>query len=146
MVQAERQDRRVIPRRSWSLLPWRKEHILYKPETHSLAPAAAGDNRRLAIGAGQEKFGAMAPVRLIYVVDLDKFKSAGFQESGLYDPRSRILLLCRYRSDRPKCVPGSYWIGTGCVVPQLQQTRRGGKAWLEREPACPFRPDDRICG
>ena len=29
--------------------------------------------------------GATAPVRLIYVVDIDKFKSAGFQEPGLYD-------------------------------------------------------------
>jgi len=59
---------------------------LYEPETHSLAPITAGDNRRLAIGAGQEMFGARAPVRLVYVVDLDKFKSAGFPEPGLYDP------------------------------------------------------------
>ena len=29
--------------------------------------------------------GANAPIRLIYVVDLEKFKSAGFPEPGLYD-------------------------------------------------------------
>jgi hypothetical protein len=27
-----------------------------------------------------------APVRLIYVVDLERFKTAGFPEPGLYDP------------------------------------------------------------
>jgi nitroreductase len=29
--------------------------------------------------------GANAPVRLIYVVDIDRFKNAGFQEPGLYN-------------------------------------------------------------
>jgi hypothetical protein len=58
---------------------------LYEPDSHSLTPVAAGDIRALAIGRGQGKAGANAPVRLIYVVDIDKFKSAGFQEPGLYD-------------------------------------------------------------
>jgi nitroreductase len=58
---------------------------LYEPEGHRLSPAAASDHRRLAIGAGQANIGADAPARLIYVVDLDKFKTAGFQEPGLYD-------------------------------------------------------------
>jgi hypothetical protein len=35
---------------------------------------------------GQGSAGANAPVRLIYVVDIDRFKHAGFQEPGLYDP------------------------------------------------------------
>jgi nitroreductase len=59
---------------------------LYEPESHRLTAVATGDNRVLAIGPGQGKAGANAPVRLIYVVDINKFKSAGFKEPGLYDP------------------------------------------------------------
>jgi nitroreductase len=59
---------------------------LYEPDYHRLTPIAGGDNRTLAIGPGQRTSGARAPVRLIYVVDLDKFKTAGYQEPGLYDP------------------------------------------------------------
>ena len=58
---------------------------LYEPGRNRLIPVAAGDLRRLAIGAGQRGMGAQAPARLIYVVDLDKFKTAGFQEPGLHD-------------------------------------------------------------
>jgi SagB-type dehydrogenase family enzyme len=58
---------------------------LYEPETHVLTPVATGDSRALAIGAGQGSAGANAPVRLVYVVDIDRFKDAGFQEPGLYD-------------------------------------------------------------
>ena len=58
---------------------------LYEPDPHRLTPIADGDARPLAIGPGQGMVGATAPVRLIYVVDIDKFKSAGFQEPGLYD-------------------------------------------------------------
>ncbi|MGD0610459.1 MAG: nitroreductase family protein [Anaerolineales bacterium] len=59
---------------------------LYDPDSHKLSPVAAGDSRALAIGPGQGKAGANAPIRLIYVVDIDRFKNAGFQEPGLYDP------------------------------------------------------------
>jgi SagB-type dehydrogenase family enzyme len=59
---------------------------LYEPESHRLTAVAAGDSRALAIGPGQGKAGADAPVRLIYVVDIERFKNAGFQEPGLYDP------------------------------------------------------------
>jgi nitroreductase len=58
---------------------------LYEPDSRRLAPVAAGDNRALAIGAGQAEQGTNAPVRFIYVVDIDKFNNAGFQEPGLYD-------------------------------------------------------------
>ena len=58
---------------------------LYEPASHQLTPVLAGDCRDLAIGAGQGQLGANAPARLIYVVDLDKFKTAGFPEPGLYD-------------------------------------------------------------
>jgi Nitroreductase family len=63
-----------------------KGTYLYEPDAHRLTPVAAGDNRALAIGPGQGNAGAQAPVRLIYVVDIDRFKNAGFQEPGLYDP------------------------------------------------------------
>ncbi len=59
---------------------------LYEPVSHKLTPVAVGDNRVLAIGPGQGKAGANAPVRFIFVVDLEKFKHAGFPEPGLYDP------------------------------------------------------------
>ncbi len=59
---------------------------LLEPEHHRLTPVAAGDHRALAIGPGQGEAGANAPVRLIYVVDLERFKTAGFPEPGLYDP------------------------------------------------------------
>jgi len=59
---------------------------LYEPESHRLAPASSGDSRALAIGPGQGKAGANAPLRLVYVVDIDKFKKAGFDEPGLHDP------------------------------------------------------------
>jgi SagB-type dehydrogenase family enzyme len=58
---------------------------LYEPYPHKLMPIATGDSRALAIGPGQGMAGANAPVRLIYIVDIDKFKSAGFQEPGLYN-------------------------------------------------------------
>jgi nitroreductase len=59
---------------------------LYEPETHRLAPVAAGDLRRLALGRRQPPAGADAPARLVYVVDLERFQHAGFPEPGLYDP------------------------------------------------------------
>jgi SagB-type dehydrogenase family enzyme len=62
---------------------------LYEPDTHRLTPVAAGDFRALAIGPGQGRAGANAPLRLIYVVDFEKFKTAGFPEPGLYDREIR---------------------------------------------------------
>jgi SagB-type dehydrogenase family enzyme len=60
---------------------------LYDPFHHQLAPVAAGDLRGLAISRGQAPAGADAPVRLIYVADIDKLvHTAGYQEPGLRDP------------------------------------------------------------
>jgi SagB-type dehydrogenase family enzyme len=59
---------------------------LYQPESHTMTLIAAGDNRSLAIGHGQRASGANAPVRLIHVVDIEKFKTARYQEPGLYEP------------------------------------------------------------
>jgi SagB-type dehydrogenase family enzyme len=59
----------------------------YDPIHHRLIPLIAGDLRPLAIGQGQEKFGDKAPVRLIYVADIDKLANTrGYQEPGLQDP------------------------------------------------------------
>jgi len=59
---------------------------LYEPDGHRLTHVAAGDIRPLAIGPGQAPAGANAPVRYIYVVDIERFQHAGFPEPGLYDP------------------------------------------------------------
>jgi nitroreductase len=59
---------------------------LYEPDFHRLTLVADGDSRTLAIGPGQGRAGANAPIRFIYVVDIDRFRNAGFQEPGLYDP------------------------------------------------------------
>jgi hypothetical protein len=59
---------------------------LYEPVSHRLVPVVAGDFRSLAIGRGQGKWGAKVPVRFVYVVDIEKFSKAGYQEPGLWDP------------------------------------------------------------
>ncbi len=61
----------------------------YDPAAHRLVLAAAGDLRPLAIGRGQGNAGAKAPVRLIYVANLGRYDTAGFQEPGLHDPETR---------------------------------------------------------
>ena len=61
----------------------------YEPVSHCLSLVVAEDLRPMAIGKGQGKAGAKAPVRLIYVADIDKFSRAGFQEPGLEDPETQ---------------------------------------------------------
>jgi hypothetical protein len=48
---------------------------LYEPDSHRLASIAAGDSRTLAIDPGQGRAGANAPVRFIYIVNIDRFKT-----------------------------------------------------------------------
>ena len=62
---------------------------LYEAAPHRLTPVVAGDLRAMAIGYGQGGAGANAPVRIIYVVDIDKYKTAGFPEPGLKDPETQ---------------------------------------------------------
>ncbi len=60
---------------------------LYEAVKHRLLPVTGEDLRSLAIGKGQASFGDKAPVRLIYVADVDKLiHTAGYQEPGLLDP------------------------------------------------------------
>ena len=43
--------------------------------------------RKLAIGPGQENFGDKAPIRLIYIADVNRLSNtSGYQEPGLQDP------------------------------------------------------------
>lgn len=61
--------------------------FLYDAFHHRLVPVVASDLRALAIGPGQANFGARAPVRLIYIVDVNKLSNtSGYQEPGLQDP------------------------------------------------------------
>ena len=62
----------------------------YDVPHHRLIPVVAGDFRTLAIGQGQENFGDKAPIRLIYVADLNKLSNtSGYQEPGLQDPETQ---------------------------------------------------------
>jgi nitroreductase len=58
---------------------------LYEAGSHSLRPVAASDMRAFALGERQGRTGSNAAVRLIFVVDIEKYKKAGFQEPGLQD-------------------------------------------------------------
>jgi len=60
---------------------------LYDAFHHRLIPVVAGDLRPLAIGQGQVSFGDNAPIRLIYVADINKLaNTSGYQEPGLQNP------------------------------------------------------------
>jgi len=68
-----------------------QEGIYYYDAFHRrLIPIVAGDLRALAIGHGQEKFGDKAPIRFIYVADVNKLSNtSGYQEPGLQDPETQ---------------------------------------------------------
>lgn len=71
---------------------------LYDPLRHYLDLVVPGDLRALAVGRGQHGLGAAAPVRLIYVADIDRL----VHTSGYWASRSRnseVVLLCRHRTD-----------------------------------------------
>lgn len=90
---------------------------LYDPEAHKLLPVTAGDSRDLAIGPGQGNAGANSPLRLIYIVDIDRFKTAGFQEPGLVDPEIQ---------------KSYYFVDTGLIAQNvyLAATSLGLAAWF----------------
>jgi nitroreductase len=59
----------------------------YDALAHRLTLAADGDLRALAVTPGQKAVAAIAPVQLIYVVDIDRLThTRGFDEPGLHDP------------------------------------------------------------
>jgi Nitroreductase family len=60
---------------------------LYEASSHRLALVLEDDLRSLAINKGQGKLGAGAPVRMIFVADVDKLvHTKGYVEPGLIDP------------------------------------------------------------
>jgi nitroreductase len=61
----------------------------YEATGHRLVAVTPGDLRAMAIGRGQKSWGANAPVRLVYVVDIDKFNKSGFDEPRLHDPEGQ---------------------------------------------------------
>jgi nitroreductase len=58
---------------------------LYEAVAHSLKPVLAGDRRKLTMSPGQRGMLGGAPVHLIYVADIARYRTAGFQEPGLWD-------------------------------------------------------------
>jgi hypothetical protein len=68
-----------------------KEGIyLYDAFKHTLIPVIKGDLRAMAIGKGQASFGDKAPVRLIYIADINKLtNTAGYKEPGLLDSETQ---------------------------------------------------------
>ncbi len=90
----------------------------YDPAPHSLIPIAAGDHRRLALGARQGAGGSNAPVRLIYVADIGKLEyTAGFDEPGLHEPEVQ---------------KSYYYVDTGLIAGNvyLFAASRGLAAWF----------------
>jgi nitroreductase len=63
---------------------------LYDAFKHILVPVIEGDLRSLAIGKGQKGFGDKAPVRLIYIADINKLtNTTGYKEPGLLDSETQ---------------------------------------------------------
>jgi hypothetical protein len=58
---------------------------LYEAVPHRLTPVADGDHRSEVGGHGRQNAAAIAPVNLIYVVDLAKYAGGKPQEPGLKD-------------------------------------------------------------
>jgi nitroreductase len=62
---------------------------LYVSHPHQLNQVASGDIRWIALGPRQGMNGAEAAVRLIYVANIARFSTAGYQEPGLYDQETQ---------------------------------------------------------
>ena len=111
---------------------------LYEAIPHRLTPAAPGDLRELAIGRGQRGTAAgKAPLNIIYVADIERYETAGFQEPGLKDPE----------------VQTSYFnVAVGLIAGNvyLAATALGLAAWFHNcdkaalEKALKLRPSQRV--
>ena len=114
---------------------------LYDPFKHRLEPVLAGDLRALAIGRGQGGMGAGGPVRLIFVVDVDRLvHTKGFQEPGLHDPK--------FRGPTTTWTPASSRPTSTCTRPRRGwrpgSARLAGEIGLAERSACPLRTDGRL--
>jgi nitroreductase len=112
--------------------------FLYDALYHRLVPVAAEDLRSLAVGPGQGNFGAGAPVRLIYVADIDKLSNtSGYQEPGLKDPEIQ---------------KSYYYVDTGLIAGNvyLFAASQGLASWFhncnrsELATKLKLRPDQRV--
>ena len=93
---------------------------LYDASRHRLVLVLAEDLRVLAISHGQSRAdpGASAPIRFIYVVDVDRLvHTSGFQEPGLHDPDVQRSY---------------YYVDTGLIAANvyLVAASRGIAAWF----------------
>lgn len=67
----------------------------YEPEGHALVRVSNADLRPHAISAGQRELGANAPLRLIFVLDVDRLEhTQGFDEPRLHDPGGQLAYAC----------------------------------------------------
>jgi hypothetical protein len=63
---------------------------LYDAVPHRLVPIVSGDHRiKVGDHGRQRSLMARAPVNLVYVADIAKYKEAPFQEPGLRDPETQ---------------------------------------------------------
>lgn len=116
-----------------------KEGIyLYDAVHHKLIPVIAGDHRKLAIGKGQLSLGDKAPVRLIYVADIDRLANTkGFQEPGLQNPEVQ---------------KSYYFVDTGIIAGNIYlfASSQGLASWFhncnkqELAPLLKLRKDQRV--
>jgi nitroreductase len=91
---------------------------IYDAVHHRLDPVLAGDLRKLAVGAGQVNFAAIAPVQLIYIVDIHRLiHTSGFEEPGLHNPEVQ---------------KSYYFVGTGLIAANvfLFAASQGLAAWF----------------
>lgn len=91
---------------------------LYDSRRHRLTPVIAGDLRRLALGPRQGETGTDAPLRLVFVADVDKLEhTSGFEEPGLHDPEVQRSY---------------YYVDTGLIAGKvyLFAASRGLAAWF----------------
>ena len=90
----------------------------YEPGRHRLVPVVGRDLRHLCLNPGQGLLGARAPVRLLYVVDLDRLEhTGGFEEPGLHDPAVQ---------------PSYYFVDTGLIAAKvyLYSAETGLAGWF----------------
>lgn len=110
----------------------------YDPFHHRLVLVLAEDLRHFALGGGQDDLGAGAPVRLVYVADVDRLAhTAGFPEPGLKDPEVQRSY---------------YFVDTGLIAANvyLFAAGRGLAAWFHHCDRAALgrrlglRPDQRV--
>jgi len=107
---------------------------LYEPVKHQLLPVAAGDFRPLA---GRRQAGANAPVRIFFVVDLNRYVLEGQPDPRIKDPEVQ---------------KSYYYVATGLIAQNiyLYAAANGLAAWFHNcdrnntEKAFKLRPEQQV--